>query len=173
METINQNLMLKEAFDYAKKVKEVDRFTVAQAYLDGRKKCYKSAIDLANESASKSSYLTPHYIDAERKMLYGVGIVGLGEDFAVALHDLNERMTWDEACKHKAPSYKQAKIIYAVWDELNDMLETLGGDRLDDYVYRWTNAGGDGENAYMFNGGTGKLSEGYKSLKLSVRQVLT
>lgn len=173
METLIQDSMIKEAFDYARKAESVDRFTVAQAYLDGRKRSYRIAIDLANNETSKQ--VNGEYLSVEKDEdgnVTGVRVTGLGESFVVALKDCDKEMDWYEACKNNAPSKKQALIMNAVAKELSDLLEANGGDRIDDGKWRWTNAECTGYTAWLSYGGSGRLLSDGKVTSGSVRPVL-
>ena len=63
----------------------------------------------------------------------GVRIQTLDEDFTIALHDAcDHNLNADEArALGQAPTKKQALIICAYLDEIQDTLEKAGGDRLD------------------------------------------
>ena len=63
----------------------------------------------------------------------GVRIQTLDEDFTIALHDACDHdLNADEArALGQAPTKKQALIICAYLDEIQDTLEKAGGDRLD------------------------------------------
>ena len=63
----------------------------------------------------------------------GVRIQTLDEDFTIALHDAcDHNINADEArALGQAPTKKQALIICAYLDEIQDTLEKAGGDRLD------------------------------------------
>ena len=167
METFNQDSTIKEAFDYARKVKQVDRFTVAQAYLDGRKRSFIVAVDLANEKTS--NYLSIEQDSGCR--ISGIRVMALGESFVVALKDCDKEMDWHEACKNNAPSKKQALIMNAIAKELSDLLEQAGGDRIDDCKWRWTKDEHIGSHAWFYCGLNGKLCSVAKSDNYSVRQV--
>lgn len=78
----------------------------------------------------------------------GVRIQTLDEDFTIALHDAcDHNLNADEArALGQAPTKKQALIICAYLDEIQDTLEKAGGDRLDGWyitcadcnaVYAW------------------------------------
>lgn len=63
----------------------------------------------------------------------GVRIRTLDEDFTIALHDAcDHRLTADEArALGQAMTLKQAHILCAYLDEVQQTLEDAGGDRLD------------------------------------------
>ncbi|MBQ1780802.1 MAG: hypothetical protein II001_05155 [Bacteroidales bacterium] len=63
----------------------------------------------------------------------GVRIQTLDEDFTIALHDAcNHDLNVDEArALGQAPTKKQASIICAYLDEIQEAMEKAGGDRLD------------------------------------------
>ena len=183
-ENIITEEMIKSAYDYASmfEANKIDRLTIVKAYLAGRKK----ELGLLNVSGAQTvagfvpavlketeqPYLSIAYDEAD--MAYGVRIIGLGENFVVALHDAKDgkEVTWDEACKLKAPTKKQAALMFAIWDELNAMLQEAGGDRLDDGNWRWTSTESHGFSAWYYSGTNGKLSYDRKGLSYTVRPVL-
>ena len=172
-ESLIEDSMIKEAFDYARKVEQVDRFTVAQAYLEGRKRSFMVAVDLANNETSKQ--VKGEYLSVEKDengKVTGVRVTGLGESFVVALKDCDKEMDWYEACKNNAPSKKQALIMNAVAKELSDLLEANGGERIDDGKWRWTKDEYYGYSAWLYTGSYGRLNYGYKYNSYSVRPVL-
>lgn len=172
-ESLIEDSMIKEAFDYARKVEQVDRFTVAQAYLEGRKRSFKVAVDLANEENSKKA--NGEYLSVEQDnngKIIGIRVTALGESFVVALKDCDKEMDWYEACENNAPSKKQALIMNAVAKELSDLLEDNGGERIDDGKWRWTKDEYYGSNAWLYLGYLGRLNNYYKSYSYSVRPVL-
>lgn len=172
-ESLIEDSMIKEAFDYARKVEQVDRFTVAQAYLEGRKRSFMVAVDLANEENSKKA--NSEYLSVEKDKdgnVTGVRVTGLGESFVVALKDCDKEMDWYEACKNNAPSKKQALIMNAVAKELSDLLEANGGERIDDGKWRWTKDEFSGGIAWLYSGGPGSLAYDGKATSGSVRHVL-
>ena len=63
----------------------------------------------------------------------GVRIQTLDEDFTIALHDACDHdLNADEArALGQAPTKKQANIICAYLDEIQEAMEQAGGDRLD------------------------------------------
>ena len=168
METLIEDSKIKEAFDYARKVEQVDKFTVAQAYLDGRRKSFMVAVDLANEKTS--SYMSIEQ-DNNGKIL-GIRVTALGESFVVTLKDCDKEMNWHEACKNNAPRKKQALIMNAIAKELSDLLEQVGGDRIDDGKWRWTKDESCGDSAWLYYGINGSLYNYYKRYSYSVRPVL-
>lgn len=172
-ESLIEDSMIKEAFDYARKVEQVDRFTVAQAYLDGRKRNFMVAVDLANTETSKQ--VKGEYLSVEKDEdgnVTGVRVTGLGESFVVALKDCDKEMDWYEACKNNAPSKKQALIMNAVAKELSDLLEANGGERIDDGKWRWTKDEYYGNIAWLYIGNVGRLTYYTKHDSDSVRPVL-
>jgi len=172
-ESLIEDSMIKEAFDYARKVEQVDRFTVAQAFLEGRKRSFMVAVDLANEENSKKA--NSEYLSVEKDedgKVTGVRVTGLGESFVVALKDCDKEMDWYEACKNNAPSKKQALIMNAVAKELSDLLEANGGERIDDGKWRWTKDEYNGNDAWFYSCSYGRLIVNSKHTSYSVRPVL-
>lgn len=179
--------LYKQAYDYASRFDHVDRLDVIKAYMAGHDKANKQNglinvsgaqsvagfVPAVLKETSEQPYLSIAYDEAD--MDYGVRIIGLGENFVVALHDAKDgkEVTWDEACKLKAPTKKQAALMFAVWDELNAMLQEAGGDRLDDGNWRWTSTEHSGYHAWYYGGTNGKLySLNFKLSSYTVRPVL-
>ena len=163
----------------------IDRLDAIEAYVSNRNKarierllnvsgaqpvaCFVPAVLKEN---NEQPYLSIAYEAGEAS---GVRITGLGEDFVVALHDDirdGKEVTWDEACKLNAPTKKQAALMFAVWGELNAMLQEAGGDRLDDGNYRWTSTGYTDNRAWFYYGTHGSLYHDLKNCSNSVRHVL-
>ena len=121
---------------------------------------------------NEKSYLSIAY--DEDGVAYGVRIIGLGENFVVALCDVEggEEVTWDEACNLKAPTKKQATLMSAVWDELNAMLQEAGGYALSDGVRRWTSTEYADNSAWYYIGSDDILRVILKCYRYGVRSVL-
>lgn len=162
--------LYKQAYDYASRFDHVDRLDVIKAYMAGHDKANKQN-GLLNVSGEQPYLSIAH---DEDDMYYGVRIIGLGENFVVALHDAKDgkQVTWEEACKMKAPTRKQAALMFAVWDELNAMLQEAGGDRLDDGCWRWTSTEYSGDFAWFYSGTSGRLYDDFKYGSRTVRPVL-
>lgn len=172
--------LYKQAYDYASRFDHVDRLDVIKAYMAGHDKANKQN-GLPNVSGEQPAVIKEAngqlyllIVHDETDMYYGVRIVGLGENFVVALHDAKDgkQVTWEEACKMKAPTKKQAALMFAVWDELNDMLQEAGGDRLDDGNWRWTSTEFSGTGAWLYGGTYGRLTYLSKDCSRTVRPVL-
>lgn len=178
--------LYKQAYDYASRFNNVDRLDVIKAYMAGHDKANRQNgllnvsgaqpvagfVPAVLKETSEQPYLSIAYDEAD--MAYGVRIIGLGENFVVALHDAKDgkEVTWEEACKLKAPTKKQAALMFAVWDELNAMLQEAGGDRLDDGNWRWTSTEYNGNGAWYYSGTNGNLSNNGKYDSITVRPVL-
>lgn len=178
--------LYKQAYDYASRFDHVDRLDVIKAYMAGHDKANKQNgllnvsgaqpvagfVPAVLKETGEQPYLSIAYDEAD--MAYGVRIIGLGENFVVALHDAKDgkEVTWEEACKLKAPTKKQAALMFAVWDELNAMLQEAGGDRLDDGNWRWTSTECTGYSAWYYTGAYGRLNYGSKDYSSTVRPVL-
>lgn len=63
----------------------------------------------------------------------GVRIQTLDEDFTIALHDAcdHDLNAYEARALGQAPTKKQANIICAYLDEIQEAMEKAGGDRLD------------------------------------------
>lgn len=85
----------------------------------------------------------------------GVRIRTLDEDFTIALHDACDNdLTADEArALGQAMTLKQAHILCAYLDEVQQTLEDAGGDRLDGWYI--TCADYDAYDAWCFSGTSG------------------
>lgn len=181
--------LCKKAYDYASRFDSsdvIDRLDIIRAYMSGHDEARRENgllnvsgaqpvegfVPAVLKETGEQPYLSIAYDEAD--MAYGVRIIGLGENFVVALHDAKDgkEVTWEEACKLKAPTKKQAALMSAVIDELNDMLEKAGGDRLDDGNWRWTSTEYYGNYAWYYSGTTGRLNVTYKHYSYTVRPVL-
>ena len=176
--------LYKQAYDYASRFNHVDRLDVIKAYMAGNDKANRQNgllnvsgaqpvagfVPAVLEETNEQPYLSIAYDEAD--MAYGVRIIGLGENFVVALHDAKDgkEVTWEEACKLKAPTRKQAALMSAVIDELNDMLEKAGGERMAGWY--WTSTEYYGSPAWCYYGATGRLSSYYEYYSYAVRPVL-
>lgn len=189
--------LCKKAYDYATVFDSsdvIDRLDIIEAYMSGHDEARRENgllnvsgaqpvagfVPAVLKETGEQPYMSIAYDEAD--MAYGIRIIGLGENFVVALHDAKDG-NWDEACKLKAPTKKQATLMFAVWDELNAMLQEAGGDRLDDGNWRWTSTeysggsvwlynGTSGGSAWLYNGTYGKLDYTLKSNSYTVRPVL-
>ena len=176
--------LYKQAYDYASRFNHVDRLDVIKAYMAGNDKANRQNgllnvsgaqpvagfVPAVLEETNEQPYLSIAYDEAD--MAYGVRIIGLGENFVVALHDAKDgkEVTWEEACKLKAPTRKQAALMSAVIDELNDMLEKAGGERMAGWY--WTSTEYNGYGAWCYTGSNGLLDYDAKYNSYTVRPVL-
>lgn len=179
--------LCKKAYDYASRFDSsdvIDRLDIIRAYMSGHDEARRENgllnvsgaqpvegfVPAVLKETGEHPYLSIAYDEAD--MAYGVRIIGLGENFVVALHDAKDgkEVTWEEACKLKAPTKKQAALMSAVIDELNDMLEKAGGERMAGWY--WTSTECYGYDAWYFTGAYGKLLDVYKSDSNAVRPVL-
>lgn len=176
--------MIKPAYDYASmfEANKIDRLTIVKAYLAGRKTelNLKGVLNVEGakptdfvpailKETEQQPYLQVAYDEAD--MAYGVRVTGMGESFVVALHDAKygQEVTWEEACEFKAPTKKQAALMIAVLDELNEMLESAGGDRLRGWY--WTATEYSGSHAWLYLGTNGKSDCNAKLHANTVRSV--
>lgn len=90
----------------------------------------------------------------------GVRIRTLDEDFTIALHDACDHdLTADEArALGQAMTLKQAHILCAYLDEVQQTLEDAGGDRLDGWYV--TCADYFAYYPWIFNGTSGCVNDG-------------
>ena len=93
----------------------------------------------------------------------GVRIRTLDEDFTIALHDACDHdLTADEArALGQAPTKKQALIICAYLDEIQDALDEAGGDRL--YGWYITSADYNAYYAWYFGSPNGCITYNSRS----------
>ena len=92
----------------------------------------------------------------------GVRIQTLDEDFTIALHDAcDHNLTADEArALGQAMTLKQAHILCAYLDEVQQTLEDAGGDRLNGWYI--TCADYDADSTWFFSGTTGCVGNYYR-----------
>lgn len=103
----------------------------------------------------------------------GVRVRTIDEDFVIALHDAEDDIDWKAAVEkygdENLPSRKQAAIISAYLDDIQDALTEAGGDKLEDLY--WTCSEYNAYYAWYFNGGGTLISYGKRN-GFSVRPVL-
>lgn len=121
------------AMDYAQNYKseKLDRFDILVAYRDGR-------IDGSGYQATDvREPVSIHYGDDGEPD--GILVQSLDEAFVIALHDEfnGERVDYEKASTVSLPSLKQARLYGVYLKEINDLLDEVGGDRLEDGWY-WT-----------------------------------
>ena len=103
----------------------------------------------------------------------GVEIRTLDTQFTIALKDAPGSYTWNDAMekyRDQLPNKKQASIICAYINEINEALRSAGGKKLDSWY--WTNAEYDANFAWLYHGSVGGLTYGHKRSTYSVRPVL-
>lgn len=106
-----------------------------------------------------------------------IRITALGEDFCLGLKlaEDGKEMKWQEAidyCKERQRDLltKRQYLIVAIFhDEINELLESLGGDKLG---YEWSVSEYDYGNAWFYYGNAGTLDRYYKSGTTQVRPSL-
>lgn len=106
-----------------------------------------------------------------------IRITALGEDFCLGLKlaEDGKKMKWQEAidyCKERQRDLltKRQYLIVAIFhDEINKMLESLGGDKLG---YEWSVSEYNHAHAWYYNGDSGTLNRGSKYLSYQVRPSL-
>lgn len=106
-----------------------------------------------------------------------IRITALGEDFCLGLKlaEDGKEMKWQEAidyCKERQRDLltKRQYLIVAIFhDEINKMLESLGGDKLG---YEWSVSEYNDSNAWYYVGYHGTLFDGSKSSSYQVRPSL-
>lgn len=92
----------------------------------------------------------------------GIRIQTLDEDFTIALHDACDHdLTADEArALGQAMTLKQAHILCAYFDEVQQTLEDAGGDRLDGWYI--TCADYYADSTWYFNSTCGCVNSYYR-----------
>lgn len=170
--TEKQINVYKQAVEFMSQFATVDQLAVVKAYVAGFE---ANPIDRrVTDAVDPQPYIA--ICCGEDNKPTGVRIIGLGENFVVALHDAKvgdkTEFTWEEACKLNAPTKKQAACMEAVWDELNDLLEKAGGDRLDDGCWRWTRTEYISDYAWLYYGDGGLLDYYNERISYTVRPVL-
>lgn len=106
-----------------------------------------------------------------------IRITALGEDFCLGLKlaEDGKEMKWKEAidyCKERQRDLltKRQYLIVAIFhDEINKMLESLGGDKLG---YEWSVSEYSNNHAWFYYGSDGTLSINYKYNSRQVRPSL-
>lgn len=106
-----------------------------------------------------------------------IRITALGEDFCLGLKlaEDGKEMKWQEAidyCKERQRDLltKRQYLIVAIFhDEINNMLESLGGDKLG---YVWSVSEYNDNYAWCYNGSYGTLNRDYKYASSQVRPSL-
>jgi hypothetical protein len=103
----------------------------------------------------------------------GVRVCVGDEDFVIALHDAEGEYEWQEAVDKfgdDMPTVKQAHIIGAYHDEIQEKLKEAGGDELDGWL--WTRSEYDASSAWLYSGAYGTVYYNYKCNSYGVRPVL-
>lgn len=106
-----------------------------------------------------------------------IRITALGEDFCLGLKlaEDGKEMKWQEAidyCKERQRDLltKRQYLIVAIFhDEINKMLESLGGDKLG---YEWSVSEYNNNSAWYYIGYSGTLLYNYKYFSYQVRPSL-
>lgn len=106
-----------------------------------------------------------------------IRITALGEDFCLGLKlaEDGKEMKWQEAidyCKERQRDLltKRQYLIVAIFqDEINNMLENLGGDKLG---YEWSVSECNNYYAWFYNGSFGTLVSTRKCISYQVRPSL-
>lgn len=103
----------------------------------------------------------------------GVRVCVGDEDFVIVLHDAEGEYEWQEAVDKfgdDLPTVKQAHIIGAYHDEIQEKLKEAGGDELDDWL--WTRSEYCAGVAWLYRGYGGNVLYGRKYSSHGVRPVL-
>ena len=109
----------------------------------------------------------------------GVRVCVGDEDFVIALKDAEDpddedednEFEWAEAYeKFNLPTVKQAHIIGAYHDEIQEKLKEAGGDELEGWL--WTRSEYDASSAWLYSGAYGYVDYHYKCNSYCVRPVL-
>ena len=102
----------------------------------------------------------------------GVRVCVGDEDFVIALHDAEGEYEWQEAVDKfgdDMPTVKQAHIIGAYHDEIQEKLKEAGGDELDGWL--WTRSEYNAYHAWFYYGNNGNVNHYYKYNSHGVRPV--
>ena len=130
--------------------------------------------ELNNQNPSKDKPVSIHY--DKNGEADGVRICSLDEDFVIKLHDEfdGKDVEWYEIGKKDIKTFnrKQAALISAYINEVNEALKEAGGDVLD--VWYWTNESCEayGGYAWCLNGNNGRLTYYSKYYACRVRGFL-
>lgn len=111
----------------------------------------------------------PYIIEAVED---GVRVCVADEDFIIALHDAEGSYTWFDAVDkfgEDLPTVKQAHIIGAYHDEIQEKLIEAGGDPLDWWM--WTRSVYYAYNAWLYDGNYGTVDYTSKYNSNAVRPV--
>lgn len=104
----------------------------------------------------------------------GILVQTLDMQFGFSLHDAEE-MNWDDAMRkygEKGMLTKQQWLIVAAYEEqINQLLEQVGGDTLKDKYY-WSSVEYNSYDAWDYNGFYGTLYSNVKCYSLAVRPAL-
>ena len=106
----------------------------------------------------------------------GILIQTFDDSFVIGLHDLKEDMDWDTAMREHRKELmdkKQWFIVAAYIEEIDDLLESVGGDRIkvDGKCY-WSSVEFSTSNAWCYYGYKGALNGLNKYYRNSVRPLL-
>lgn len=102
----------------------------------------------------------------------GVRVCVGDEDFVIALHDAECEYEWQEAVDKFGDdmlTVKQAHIIGAYHDEIQEKLKEAGGDELDGWM--WTRSEYSADAAWFYSSTYGNVYNGYKYSSSGVRPV--
>ena len=102
----------------------------------------------------------------------GVRVCVGDEDFVIALHDAEGEYGWQDAVDKfgdDMPTVKQAHIIGAYHDEIQEKLKEAGGDELDGWL--WTRSEYSAISAWLYNGYRGTVYTDGKYYSTEVRPV--
>lgn len=106
----------------------------------------------------------------------GILIQTFDDSFVIGLHDLKEDMDWDTAMREHRKELmdkKQWFIVAAYIEEIDDLLESVGGDRIKvDDKYCWSSVEYNTNYAWCYSGNVGSLYYNYKYNRYSVRPLL-
>lgn len=111
----------------------------------------------------------PYIIEAVED---GVRVCVADEDFVIALHNAEGSYTWFDAVDKfgkDLPTVKQAHIIGAYHDEIQEKLIEAGGDQLDWWM--WTRSEYNAYIAWLCNGNYGTVNGISKYYSGDVRPV--
>lgn len=136
---MESNTRIAAAMAYASSIDKdtkLDRFDIMKAYIEGGN-VQEAMSACGQRTADTIPPVSIHY--DEQGDPDGILVQSLDEAFVIALHDEfnGERVDYEKASTVSLPSLKQARLYGVYLKEINDLLDEVGGDRLEDGWY-WT-----------------------------------
>ena len=106
----------------------------------------------------------------------GIMVQTLNDSFTIDLHDAEDgrEMTWHEAMEKYEdvmPGKQRALLICVYLEEINALLEKVGGDVLNCWYWTKTRSEYNADCAWLYYGNYGCVNNNYKYLSRAVRPV--